>query len=481
MWWIALIITIIVLLVILSFITPSEPDKEPERKQSYDDDFGDVSEAILPNNKGIWIGAGKIDREMSFRHCCLIAPSGGGKTSGILIPTALELDNCSVVILDLAKEFFDKTARHFQQKGFSPKILDFTSEISIGFNPLVCANTNTELNLLGEALFATATKNSKDAFWPNMAARFTVLMFKIQKKLPVEHQNLGNTLHLITSLQGSPRKVDQLFAKYADDKLFEEYRAMAGFEGKLLSNILATAQSALGIFGDENVAKVTSRNTLNFEEFRKQKIALFIHMNVADAKYLSPLIEIYFNQFFRFCMSRIPDEKKENDIFVLADEAGSFTIPGFPEAIANLRKFRVSLTIAIQGAKSQLVERYGKENAETILANCYHKIVFPGMELSLAKELETRMGKWSFTDEDGRQTRREVITISELIHLEEGTALYIAGPNRPTIITLHPYYENIRMERKTKLSPPKIKGDAPSEVSYIKLPELKVVPKEKAA
>ncbi|MGE0637682.1 MAG: type IV secretory system conjugative DNA transfer family protein [Bacteroidia bacterium] len=468
------IVVIIIVLLIIALLSSS---KRPlERKENYDDDFGDISELISSRNDGIWIGDGKISRDLSFRHCCVIAPSGGGKTSTVLIPTALELDNCSAIILDPAGELFEKTSGEFERKGFTVKILDFTDpDVSIGFNPLLTANSSTELNILGEALFASAKKTSKDSFWPTMAARLVVLLFKIQKKLPKPQQTLANTLYLLNILQGDPRKIDQLFVKYADDKLFAEYKALVKHDQRLLSSILATAQSSLGIFDDEAIALVTSKNTLDFKTLRNEKMALFIHIPVTDAKYLSFLAEIYFAQLFRFCMSHTVTEDVLN-MFIIGDELGSLTIQGFPEAMANLRKYSVSITFAIQ-SKSQLIERYGKQDAETIYQNSYSKIIFGGMEIELAKEFEKRMGKWTFVNENGKEGVREVMTASELVHLPEGSAFYVPGPNRPTILEMHPYYENSRMTRKANRPPAKVKGDAPKTVSYIEFPELKIVPK----
>lgn len=443
-----------------------------DRKQDYDDDFGSTSGHISRFNKGVYIGGGRITRERSFLHTALIAASGAGKTSTILIPTALGLDNCSIIFLDPAKELFEKTAGALAQKGFRIKVLDFLDvSRSIGFNPLLRANTNTELNMLAEMILAPSMRNTKDIFWPTMSAKLISLLFKLQKKLPEEFQNLANTLYLVNLMQGSPKQLDKLAATVADDKLFTEYKAMISHDSKLLSNIIASTQSALRIFENENVARVTSFDTLDLTVFRHQKTALYVNINIMSARYYSFLVEILFRQVFDKFMEKLPTD--ELDCYMLLDEMGSFTVKGFPEAMANLRKYNVSICYAIQ-SKSQLVERYGKDDAFTILANNYHKVIFPDMETDLAQELQTRMGKWTFERENGSKGTREIMTVSELIHLEEGYAIYTAGPARPMKIKLHPYYKNLWMKRKAIIPPPEIQAEVPNEVRLVDPSELKV-------
>lgn len=443
-----------------------------KRKTNYDDTLGSISTHTSIFNKGVVIGRGRITRKRSFLHTSLIATSGGGKTSGVLIPTALGLDNCSIIFLDPAKELFEKTAGALAEKGFTIKVIDFLDvSRSIGFNPLLRAKTNTELNMLAEMILAPSMRNTKDIFWPTMAAKLLVLIFKIQLLLPEEFRNLANTLYLLNLMQGSPKQLDKLVATVADDKLFTEYKAMIAHDSKLLSNILASAQSALKIFEDENVAKVTSFDTLDLTAFRHQKTVLYVNINIMSARYYSFLVEILFRQIFDQFMAKLPTN--ELDCFMLLDEMGSITVKGFAEALANLRKYRVSVTYAVQ-SRNQLIERMGREDALTCLANSYHQLIFPGMETDLAQELQTRMGKWSFEREDGTRSTREIMTVSELVHLEEGYAIYTAGPARPMKVKLHPYYKNFWMRKKASLPPPIIKGEVPDNVAFVNPAELKV-------
>jgi type IV secretion system protein VirD4 len=443
-----------------------------ERKQDYDDDFGKDSSIISRWNKGFWMGDGRLTREQSFKHAVLIGQSGGGKTTAGLIPTALGMDDCSLVFMDPAKELFKRTAGHLASKGYTIKVLDLKRpDRSIGFNPLQRAVSSTDLNILAEMVVSPQMRHSKDIFWPQMGARFLVTLFKIQKLLPQEYQNLANTRHLVNLLQGDHKKVDRLFATFADDILFSEYKAMVSQDDKLLSNVLATIQSSLRIFDDSAVARCTSVDTLDLQAFRKEKTALYIWTDIMDASYYSFLIEIFFTQLFRSFMQAIPGKDKL-DVFILADELGSLTIKGFAEALANLRKYRVGIMYAIQ-SRAQLTERYGQHDAHTILANSWAKLIFPGMESDLAKELEQRLGRWTFEREDGKgRGTREIMTVSELIHMKEGTAMLTAGANRPMKVSVTPYFKNWSLKSRSEMPYPRISGGIPDGLSLIDVDAL---------
>lgn len=443
-----------------------------QRKQTYDDDFGNPSSLLSRWNHGFSLGDGKITRDHSFKHAVLIGQSGGGKTTGALIPTALGMDDCSLVFMDPAKELFRKTSGELHRKGYTIKVLDFKDpSISLGFNPLERATTSTELNMLGEMILSSQYKNSRDIFWPQMGAKLLVTIFKLQKTLPIQYQTLANTRYLVSLMQADPKKVDRLYSAYADDQLFTEYKATISQEGKLLSNVLATAESGVRIFGDDAVAKCTASDTLNLQAFRDSKTAIYIWTDIMDASYYSFLIEIFFTQLFREFMHTIPGKEKL-DVFILADEMGSLTIKGFAEALANLRKYRVGIMFAIQ-SRAQLIERYGSHDAHTILANSWSKLIFPGMETDLAQELEKRLGRWTFEREDGKgQSSREVMTVSELVHMDEGTAILAAGSYRPMKVNVKPYFKDRSLRTMSEIPPPHITSQSAREFTLIDVDAL---------
>ena len=332
--------------------------------------------------------------------------------------------------------------------------------------------------MLGDMLMASQMRGSKDVFWPSSGARAVAIQIRLLKQLPKQYHNLVNLKILNDEMLGST-KVDKLCSLYADDRLFSEYRALIGQDTKVLANILSTIQTALKALSDDELARCTSVNTLDFSVFRKKKTALYIWTDVMS-NYHAFIYEMLFTFMFREFMKELP-AKRDLPINVLADEMGSFTVKGFPEALANLRKYDVSVICCIQN-RSQLEERYGRHDAQTIMANCWSKLIFPGMETDMARELEQRIGKWTFdrTDGKGRGTR-EVMTVPELIHLDADQAMLVAGPHAPMKVKIKPYYKERKMRGISELPPAPIKGSVPTELQLMDIDALIAAKKQPIA
>ena len=443
-----------------------------DRSMDYNDRLGNPFSLIKPWLVGFYIGSGRISREHSKLHAAIVGPSGSGKTVSTLLPSAIKFaeEDCSMIFLDPAREGWTKTSGRWSE--FTDNVSVFAPNdhtISEGFNPIELANTSTEINMLSEMLMAKQMKNSKDAFWPSAGAIALSVQIRLLKRLPREFHNLVNLKRLNDEMLAST-KVDKLTVYYGDDRLYNDFRSLVAQEPKVLKNVLSTIQSSLKALADDELALCTSVNTIDFSEFRKKKKALYIFTDVTS-DYHSFIYEIMFTFMFREFMKSIP-EKDSLPINILADEMGSFTVKGFPEALANLRKYNVSIAYAIQ-SYSQLEERYGQHDARTIWANSWSKLIFPGMEMSLATELEQRMGKWSFEREDGKgRGQREILTRSELIHLSESEAILVAGANRPMKVRVKPYYENRSMRKISELPPAPFKGKVPSKLNLMDIDEL---------
>ena len=458
-WW--------YLLVLLALVTILRAILLEDRKQVFDDNFGRAE--LRRWNKGLYLGNGRITRRRSFQHCAVIAGSGMGKTVSIILPTLLSLRdrNTSIICLDVSRELHAKSAG-FQSRFGKVLVLDLTDHRnSIGYNPLVLACSPTELGLLAEILLAPQTKNTKDSFWSIMAKKVLVFLFKLIVKLPTQFQNLANARHLSIVLLGNPEAIDRLVVRLTrdDEQLWEEYKGLIGLDSRLLTNIVASAQAALEIFSDPEIARVTASHTFSCNMLRKERISLYLWADVTSISYYRPIFEMLFSQFFSVMMKRLPT-RADNDVFLIADELGSFAIPGFMEASSNIRKFNVSLCWTAQ-SRSQISTQYSQEGEKTIMSNMFHQMYFGGMEPQVADMLSKRLGRWSFEKEGGGIGSREVATSSELQHLLEGQALLISGATPPAKIRLVPYYQDWTLSRRSTIATPPVEGQVKGEVELL--------------
>lgn len=419
-------------------------------------------------------GIKRISEHDSFMNCLVSAPSGAGKTQTVILPSLLSMRG-SFVVNDASGENFQATSGPLAAKGHNVMVLNFAKpEISAGYNPIPLANTSSAINKIASLLVRTANAGGKatDPFWESQAISIIVVLISLLKTQAEQYQNFTNVRHLLNHLgrempEGETNPIDTLFARYANPVLFAEYRAIVSLDSKLLSSIIASAKSALTLFADESVARVTATNTIDFSELRKHPTVLYIQSSIADMKYYSVLISMFMEQFIGYVLSRFP-EKGEQNIFLLIDEFSSLRVPVFPSAFANVRKHNCGILAVIQDY-NQLVNAYGKADAESIRSNCWAKVQFAGASNESARELSEMLGKMTYTDEDGKKQVRPLLTNDEIRMLRKNRCLLICGANPPVLARSRPAYQSRRYRTYMAVQPPKLKGSVPETVALLPL------------
>jgi type IV secretory pathway TraG/TraD family ATPase VirD4 len=215
----------------------------------------------------------------------------------------------------------------------------------------------------------------------------------------------------------------------------------------MLMSFVATVRTALSIFSDPHVARVISADSIDFESFRNEKTVLYINNNVSDMKYYSVLSSIFFEQFFACVMSNLP-KKNDIPIFFLLDEASSLYLNILPTAISNIRKYNSGM-LQIYQSQGQLFDLYGVPQGRNIIANSFSKVYMSGQPLETARELESILGKYEYTDNDNNRRTRQLLTMDEIRILKE--AIILCGNLPPIKASLIPYYEQRELKRLSVL------------------------------
>ncbi|MBP6977633.1 MAG: type IV secretory system conjugative DNA transfer family protein [Lentimicrobiaceae bacterium] len=429
-----------------------------KKKKEYNSTFAPPGILLSSYNYGFCLtGKRKLTKKDCYQNALIVGGTGTGKTSVVLIPSLFTMRD-SLVIHDPSGELFIKSAGYLKQKGFKIKVLNFANpQNSSGYNPLIRAQNSSDIHKVASLLVENGLGGkTKDPFWNTQAAALLAMLITIIKKQAVEFQNLYNVRQLLNSLGGNPESIDALFSEYADDVLFTEYKSFIAYDDKVVSGVIATCKAALQIFSDDYVAKVTSKDNLDFLEFRKKPTALYIQNSVADQKYYSVLTSLFFEQFFAFLLGRFP-EKQEKDIFLLIDEASSLNLPTLPLAVANVRKHRSGIMLLVQDF-NQLIHHYGKYDADGIRSNCFAKMYFTGASLETTKELEQTLGRYQYEDDKKRTVIRPLMTNDEIRTMNVKRALLVCGHHPPILARLKPYYKNGKYLNFSKIPTPEIEN-----------------------
>lgn len=416
-------------------------------------DFISVGQVLKKYDLGFCLtGDYSLSIPDSYKNGVAFGGSGSGKTSTILINSALLManGNSSLIFNDPSHEIRLLVSGALIEKGYEIKVINYSSLNSECFNPLKRCKTISDIQKLSSLLVRNSLGDAKDPFWNKSAEAIISLFIRyLIFYAEPEYQTLYNVLHLVNVFAGSPEKIDKLIVKTKDEKMLSEYKAFVAYGDKTLSSILATAKASLTLFTDETVASITSLDTIDFAEFRKRKVALFINNSVPDMHYYGSLSSLFFQQFLNELLVRIPN-KNENNIFFLLDEASSMYLPGLSTTISNIRKYNAGILLIYQDYH-QLEHIYGAYEAKNIAANCYVKVYLPGQPIETCKMLETTLGKFEYHDDNEVKHTRQLMTADEIRMTDR--AIILIGNKPPIHAKLTPYYTNWQLNSQTKLPP----------------------------
>jgi type IV secretory pathway TraG/TraD family ATPase VirD4 len=437
----------------------------PEKTQGYNADFASESSLLSTRNKGFCLtGTKNLSVKHSYQNAIVIGGTGVGKSSVVLIPSLYSMSG-SFIINDPSGELFAKTSGALAKKGYDIKVLNFTKpESSSGYNPIKRAGDSSSIQKVASLLVENALGGKgKDPFWNTQAVSLISMLITILKTQDDAYCNLYNVRQLLNKLSGGKEKegeVDALFSQYADDILFSEYKSFINMDDKVTTSVIATCKSALQIFNDESVARVTCFDNIDFQDFRDRLTALYIQNSTTDQKYYSVITSLFFEQFFSYVFSRFPKDS-EQDIFLLIDEASSLRLPTLPLACANVRKHRAGIMLLLQDF-NQLIYQYGKQEADGIKSNCFGRLVFTGSSFEQCKEMSELMGKYTYEDEDKKKVVRSLMLPEEIRTMKDTEAILVCGHFLPIKANLKPHYKSTQYRNYANSAPAVIVSHAPA-------------------
>lgn len=409
--------------------------------------------------KGFNLNGKNIDPKLSMQGVLVSGETGSFKTAGVILRSILTVDG-SQIIHDPSKELFEKTSGALQQKGYQILQLDFSSpKTSLRFNPVLRANTKSEINRLAHDLVMIGSDDNEgdDSFWNQKAQEVLYVLITIIKTQESKFQNLYNIAYLLDLMQSSEfsKLVDYLFARDApNDGLFTKYASIVSQSSNTLSSVLSTAQTAIAIFSlDDNIAEITSTDSIgDFRNFRKEKTALYIHSSTSKMRYYSKVTSIFLSQYFEEFFKELPTQDML-DVYHHLDELPILSIGSLDIICANIRKYRGAIMGVTQNAYAQLSAKYGRKS-EAIISNLRTK-VFLSADLNTASALERTLGRYEYNDRQDydRLKSRAVLTADEIMSLPANRGLIHVSGMRPILARITPYFKVKALRKLTELAP----------------------------
>ena len=432
-------------------------------------EFGKPSSLMSPYEQGFCIDGKKtfLSVAKSRENLIIVAPSGKGKSQVVAIPTLLNSKGRYSIIVNDPSGELSQTIPYLDSVGYQTHILDFGKKTGVYFNPLDgCRGNLTQMRKIAKTL-VSATNEKEDFF--TLSAEDCIVLFiqYLTESESYEFQNLANVYRLILEYQASPHSIENLVATKGSEEVFRKFRALAGSSENTRKSIVASALTAISFIGEDPIlCDITSRTTLNFFEFRNNPNALFINIPVGDAKFYSPMVSLFFQEFYRYSFSYLPSSH-EMDIFMVMDEFSLLNIQGYSEIISNARKFKIPQLLILQ-SEALLLVKYGENVAKNILNNCNVKIYFGGLGEE-TYNLERVLGSYEYKDkETGGIRQRPLMTAGEIREMQNEILVLPSG-EKPLKIPITPAYMQRDLVAKLNTRPKRKLHPVQYSVSYLDL------------
>jgi type IV secretory pathway TraG/TraD family ATPase VirD4 len=404
-------------------------------------------------NKGITInGKVRLTEKDSTSHCLLLGQSSAGKTSTIVIPSILNTKS-NFIITDMDGSVFQKTSGKLKRDGYRIQVYNLGNlMLSEFFNSVFyCDKDDSKYKQLAELIieiaFPKGTQGSA-SFWNYGGIQAIYILLKVLKNADEKYQNLANVRFLLQRFHEEATK--QFISDKADADTWNEYLAFTNSEDSVLSNHITTALVALDRFGEPNIAASMAKNTLSFQSLvEDEKSCMFIIVPERLLTHYRGVLSLLYTSFFNY----VQEHRPSKTLYALLDEFGHLTLPDFAVISTVLRRYNVSITIVLQDL-AQLNARYGNDGASTIFNGSFAtKILFPGMPVSLARDLSQRFGKTSIKDENGIITEKDLLSVSDLVQIPDEHSLMIHKNMPAHILKMYPYFKNYKLNRLSRLLP----------------------------
>lgn len=430
-----------------------------------------------PLADGIVLGQKRMTLKDSCKNTIVVGSSGSGKTTRIIIPNLLQLENCSILVTDVDGEIYDKTAAAMEKKGFTVKVINIQDEGNSGdhFNPLDHLGTESYddikkmVDCIMKARGFDESKAEKDAFW--VIGGKMVLEFALQLVLEEKKEGKIKKVNLAALHERVGRLTKEEVESYAQDKK-EKHRVKSDALELMAKSIISGgssfadrasyAKSAVNYCSSPIVRQLTDESTLDLSTIRKSSTVIYLKIGQTQLSQYQFLLSLFYTRFFSTCYKQsqvaVGPGYSPLPVVCLMDEFGHTPIPDFHTTLTTNRKHEIVVVAVVQSV-SQVVELYGEQNSKTMLGGGFaSKLYFaldPG-DVQIARDMSDAYGKVTArvgrtVEASGvishREEETEGLTVEEVMYPGEGNATFVHTGHRPIKLRLTPYFEDERLQQ----------------------------------
>lgn len=453
----------------------------------------DVARVGLFADDGILLGRA-FQRPLRLggtEHVLVEAPTRAGKGVGIVIPNLLEWKG-STVVLDVKQENWEKSAG-YRERELGQRVL-LLDPLDAGgrtarYNPLAYIDRRDpvqvvhELQKVGIMLYPEPVHG--ESFWMDMARTAFIGLAAYVAACEEKPFSIGQVyrevtgapsqkaiLALIETMQKQGRPLSREAASGLSSYAANSDNTYAGIRSTLLSKI--------NLWVNPHVDAATSESDFSLAMLRegaagkdgqRQAVSLYLGVSPNDIETIAPLYNLIVQQIIDQNVRELFDEKRMFKVLVLLDEfarLGQATM--LAQAFSYVAGYGLRLLPVVQ-SRSQLRAIYGPDVAKEIITNCGAEVIFGVKEDDICRELESRIGYFTFKATsrsrkiwesfDGSLStsdqRRALMMAQEIRDMDPSRALIFRAAMPALQAKKLRYYEDRRYMDRV-LSPPVVSG-----------------------
>jgi type IV secretion system protein VirD4 len=332
-----------------------------------------------------------LKREERNRHVLVIAKTGGGKTTKVILP--ILYSDCmdperSTIVLDSKPEMWRKLAAMTRKYNPTKNILLFNPldvARSLSWNILGKIEDDTDAKLIANTIIMATdqpTAKSDSPFFRNNALSILNSIMVGLLHDPKETLSMPRIHELVQS--GMKPLCDWLEAHPHALRNTRTFVELARSGSQNADTIMSELGMRLSAWDLPDIRATTAASELNLDDLVERPTLLIIELRESEVEMLRPMANVIVVELLRFLTKyaeRCPGTCLPRPVGLVIDEFASALgrLPDIHVKLNTLRSRNVSIVASIQSI-AQVKANYS-ENADSVLAGFSTKIFVPTLDI----------------------------------------------------------------------------------------------------
>lgn len=344
-----------------------------------------------------------IPREERNRHVLIIAKTGSGKTTKLILPVLYNDCMCpvrSTIVIDSKPEMWDKLAAMTNHFNPEKNILLFNpldTLRSLSWNILGKIEDDTDAKLIANSVItATDSPSSKSdsPFFRNNALSLLNAIFVGQLSDPNEKLSMPRTHELVHS--GMQNLCDWLEAHPAAIRNSRTFVELARSGSQNADTIMSELGMRLAAWDLKAIRSTTFKEELDLDSLIERPTLFIVELRESEIEMLRPLANVIVVEILRYLTKKAescPGHSLPRPVSLVIDEFASALgrLPDIHVKLNTLRSRNVSIVAAIQSI-AQIKANY-QTDADSVLAGFSTKILMPALDFQDAEWASKETGQ----------------------------------------------------------------------------------------